>query len=32
MISHHAQLLDGLDIAERAVDSWRRHLNSWGLI
>lgn len=32
VISHHAQSLDGLDIAERAVDSWRRHLSSWGLI
>lgn len=32
LISHNNQSLDGLSLAERAVDSWRRHLTSWGLI
>jgi hypothetical protein len=32
VISHNSQSLDGLSIAERAVESWRRHLTSWGLI
>jgi hypothetical protein len=32
VISHDAQRLDGLDVAERAIDSWRRHLRCWGLI
>jgi hypothetical protein len=31
-VTHHGKVLDGLDIARRAVAAWRRHLKGWGLI
>jgi hypothetical protein len=32
MIDHGGNVLDGLDLAQAAVEAWRRHLKGWGLI
>jgi hypothetical protein len=31
-IDHKDKRLDGLDVAQAAVEAWRRHLRGWGLI
>jgi hypothetical protein len=31
-ITHHGQRMDGLQVAQEAVESWRRLLTGWGLL
>jgi hypothetical protein len=31
-IAHAETVRDGIEVAQAAVEAWRRHLTNWGLI